>query len=103
MSSAIEFKPLANDKRSARQLAERYHAEFIELKGFHVDKELVKSIDVGLMFRYNFVPLSEDADGLVVAMPDPSDLAAIDDVSAMLKRRLIIRVAELSEIQDLLK
>jgi type IV pilus assembly protein PilB len=105
MSTQIEFKPPATsgDRRTARQLAERYRTEFIELKGYHVDKELVKSIDVGLMFRYDFVPLHEEGEALVVAMPDPSDLNAIDDVQAMLNRPIIIKVAERSEIQDLLK
>jgi type IV pilus assembly protein PilB len=55
------------------------------------------------MFRYNFVPLRLDGNALVVAMADPSDLVIIDEVSALLGRPLIIKVAPLSEIQDLLK
>src|SRR5881409_1074475 len=55
------------------------------------------------MFRYNFVPLRLEGSGLVVAMADPSDLVVIDEVSALLGRPLIIKVAPLSEIQDLLK
>jgi type IV pilus assembly protein PilB len=55
------------------------------------------------MFRYNFVPLRLEGNALVVAMADPSDLIVIDEVSALLGRPLIIKVASLSEIQDLLK
>ena len=69
----------------------------------HLDLELFQSIQVDLMFRYNFVPLRIEGNALVVAMADPSDLVVIDEVSALLGRPLIIKVAPLSEIQDLLK
>jgi type IV pilus assembly protein PilB len=91
------------DIASAKQLAERYRCEFVELSGTDLDLDLFHSIQAELMFRYNFVPLRFEGESLVVAMADPSDLVAIDEVSALLRRNLIIRVAPLSEIQDLLK
>src|SRR5499433_3053921 len=94
---------LTDDRLTARQLAERYRCEFVELRGTHLDLELFKSIQADLMFRYNFVPLRVDRGALVVAMADPSDLVVIDEVSALLGRPLIIKVAPLAEIQDLLK
>jgi len=99
------MKQLASseDRNSARQLAARYRCEFVELKGTRLDLELFKSIQADLMFRYNFVPLRVENGALVVAMADPSDLVLIDEVSALLGRPLIIKVAPLSEIQDLLK
>src|SRR5438093_511043 len=99
------MKQLASseDRNSARQLAERYRYEFVALKGAHLDLELFHTIQADLMFRYNFVPLRLEGSALVVAMADPSDLVVIDEVSALLGRPLIIKVAPLSEIQDLLK
>src|SRR6187399_2235142 len=94
---------VTDDRPTARQLAERYRCEFVELKGMHLDLELFKSIQVDLMFRYNCVPLREEDGCLVIAMADPSDLVAIDKMSALLARPLKIKVAPLSEIQDLLK
>src|SRR5438034_11636599 len=91
------------DRASAQQLAERYRYEFVDLKGVHLDLELFHSIQVDLMFRYNFVPLRLEGNALVVAMADPSDLVVVDEVSARLGRPLIIKVAPLSELQDVLK
>ncbi len=99
MKNIAEIK----DHTTAKRLAERYRYEFVELQGVHLDLELFRSIQVDLMFRYNFVPLRVDGGALVVAMADPSDLVVIDEVSALLNRSLIIKVAPLSEIQDLLK
>jgi type IV pilus assembly protein PilB len=73
------------------------------LKGVHLDLELFRSIQVDLMFRYNFVPLRMEGNSLVVAIADPSDLVVIDEVAALLGRPLILKVAALAEIQDLLK
>jgi len=92
-----------NGRLTAEELAARYHYEFVDLKGTHLDLELFHTIQVDLMFRYNFVPLRMEGSSLVVAMADPSDLIMIDEVSALLGRPLIIKVAALSEIQDLLK
>src|SRR5438445_3094089 len=91
------------DRAAAKQLAQRYRYEFVDLKGSHLDLELFHSIQVDLMFRYNFVPLRLQGNALVVAMADPSDLVVVDEVSALLGRPLVITVAPLSEIQDLLK
>jgi type IV pilus assembly protein PilB len=94
---------ITDDRRSAQELARRYRCEFVELSGTDLDLELFHSVQADLMFRYNFVPLRAEGESLVVAMADPSDLVVIDEVSALLGRDLIIRVAPLSEIQDLLK
>ena len=94
---------ISDDRQVAKQLAERYRCEFVELSGTDLDLDLFRSIQAELMFRYNFVPLRSEGELLVVAMADPSDLVLIDEVSALLGRGLIIRVAPLSEIQDLLK
>src|SRR5215510_4681838 len=101
MKEVIENREM--DRIAARKLADRYRYEFVDLKGVHLDLELFRSIQVDLMFRYNFVPLRVEGRALVVAMADPSDLIVIDEVSALLGRPLIIKVAPLSEIQDLLK
>jgi len=101
MKEVLENKE--KDRAAAKQLAERYRYEFVDLKGSNLDLELFHSIQVDLMFRYNFVPLRLEGNALVVAMADPSDLVVVDEVSALLGRPLVIKVAPLSEIQDLLK
>ena len=88
----------------AKDLARRYRCEFVDLKNFHIQHELFRKIKVDLMFRYNFVPLEEKPDGrLVVAMADPSQLMMIDEISLLLGRRVVTKVASLSQISDVLK
>ena len=57
----------------ARDIARRYRCEFIDLSDFQLHHDLFEKIPVHLMFRYNFVPLEETADGrLAIAIADPS-------------------------------
>ena len=88
----------------AHDLARRYRCEFVDLKNFHIQHELFRKIKVDLMFRYNFVPLQETQDGrLVIAIADPSQLMMIDEISLNLGRRIVTKVATLSQISDVLK
>ena len=87
----------------ARALAERYRYKFVDLEDAHLDVELLRSTPVDLMFRYNFVPLSMEGASLVIAMADPSDLVEVDELTSLLDKPLVIKVAAQSEISELLK
>jgi type IV pilus assembly protein PilB len=95
----------ANDEqRRAQELAHRYRCEYVELKGYKIQHELFRKVPVELMFRFNFIPLQEMEDGrLAIALSDPSQLMVIDEISLLLNRRVIPRVATLTEITEILK
>src|SRR5690349_12464238 len=92
------------DLERAQDVARRYRCEFIDLTNFELHHELFKKIPVELMFRYNFVPLEETADGrLAIAIADPSQLMMIDEISLLLKQRIVTKVSTLKQISDILK
>src|ERR1700753_2352793 len=87
----------------AQALAARYRCEFVDLKNFRIQHELFRSVPVDMMFRYNFVPLEQMEDRLVIAVSDPSRLMVLDEIAGLLGQRVVTRVATLSQITDLLK
>src|SRR5438270_2888959 len=96
--------PNAQDERAhAETLAARYRAEFVDLKNFRIQHDLLRTVPVELMFRYNFVPIEQRADALIIAVSDPSQLMVLDEISGLLGQRIVARVATLSQITDLLK
>jgi type II secretory ATPase GspE/PulE/Tfp pilus assembly ATPase PilB-like protein len=104
VNSGLIPSPGDDEQARARELAKRYRSEFVDLKNFHIQHELMRKIPVDLMFRNNFVPLEEMPDGrLSIAIADPSQLMMIDEVSLMLGRRIVPKVATLSQITDILK
>jgi len=96
--------PTETDERSmAEALARRYRTEFIDLKNHKIQHELLRTVPVELMFRYNFVPIEKIGETLVIAVSDPSKLMMLDEISGLLGHRVSPRVATLSQITDLLK
>jgi type II secretory ATPase GspE/PulE/Tfp pilus assembly ATPase PilB-like protein len=95
--------PNESERDQARRLAERYRCPFVDLKEQRIDPELFRSIPAELMFRYKFVPLESHDSTLTVAMADPSQLQLTDELSLLLGKRLQIKVATTSQIDDLLK
>jgi len=93
----------ANAKKQAKELARKFQLEFVDLKNFELDYELVRSIPVNLMIKHRFIPLEKDNQGLKIAIADPSDLPAIDELEATLGVPLILSVASADEIDDFLK
>lgn len=93
----------ADEEIRARELANRYRCEFLDLRDTHLQPELFKKIPVDILFRYNFVPLEERDGRLAIAIADPSQLMAIDEISILLGRRVLTKVATPSQINDILK
>jgi type IV pilus assembly protein PilB len=100
---AIPLSAAEDERANAEALARRYHAEFVDLKNFKIQHDLLRTVPVELMFRYNFVPIEQQQDALVIAVSDPSRLMVLDEIAGLLAHRIVPRVATLSQITDLLK
>ena len=95
--------PGGDEVQRAKDLARRYRSEYIDLKNFHIQHDLFKSVPVDLMFRNNFIPLAEHDGTLEIAIADPSRLMMIDEIALLLKKRIVTKVATLTQISDILK
>ncbi|MGZ4787409.1 MAG: GspE/PulE family protein [Terriglobales bacterium] len=93
----------AEEEVRAQDLARRYRCEFLDLRNTHLQPDLFKKVPVDMMFRYNFVPLEEKDGRLAIAIADPSQLMAIDEISVLLGKRILTKVATASQINDILK
>jgi type IV pilus assembly protein PilB len=93
----------AEEELRARELARRYRCPFLDLRDFRLNPALLRKVDVGLMFRYNFVPLEERDGALAIALADPSQLMTIDEIALLLRQPLVVHVATLAQISEVLK
>ena len=106
MASAEQQEPQldpAAEEEQSRSLAARYRYPFVDLNEVHIDAELFRSIPVELMFRYSFVPVDARNGTLEIAIADPRQLPALDEISLLLGKKIRIHVATLTQINDLLK
>jgi type IV pilus assembly protein PilB len=90
----------AQETARARALAARYYQEFVDLREVRIDHDLFHSIPVDLMFRYNFVPIQGQNGTLEIALADPRNPSQIDELGALLGKRLRVKVATMSQISD---
>jgi len=91
------------EREFARKLAERYRYAFVDLREQRIDPDLIRKIPADLMFRYNFVPLEEHNNALIIAAADPGQVHSSDELQLLLGKKLLIRVATARQISDLLK
>jgi type II secretory ATPase GspE/PulE/Tfp pilus assembly ATPase PilB-like protein len=91
------------EEAAARALAARLGLQFHDVTSFAPDPQILQSVPVDLMFRYNFLPYREERGRLVLVMADPSDLNVIDDLAVLLGRRIQAAVGTPSAIGEALK
>ncbi len=91
------------EREYARKLAERYRYTFVDLREQRISPELIRSIHADLMFRYNFVPLEAHDNVLTIAAADPGLVQSSDELTLLLGKKLLIRVATARQIADVLK
>ena len=103
VSASVFSAEEQHDRENARRLAQRYRVPFNDLREQRIDPELFRTIAADLMFRYNFVPLEQRDNVLVIAAADPSSVLLSDELSLLLGKKLAPRVATAKQISDLLK
>ncbi len=94
---------LITEEFLAQALAEQRDLRYMDLKDFRIPPQFFEKIPVELMNRYLFVPVEESGEVLTVALTDPNNILAIDELEMILNRQIEICVTTSSAIQDALK
>ncbi len=79
---------LARDADVAAALSRQFGVPFIELGRFDVDPAVIALLPAATARKYETVPLSRTGPALVVAMSDPANVFAVDDIEFMIGCRL---------------
>jgi len=71
---------------------------FVDLTEYPVDVSAVALVPVQVLKRYEVLPIVRDGDRLMLAMADPRDVLAIDDVRAAVRMQVRPVVAERNDL-----
>jgi type IV pilus assembly protein PilB len=86
----------------ARALAERYGLDHLDLGVFSVDMSAANLVSTAVAKRYQAVPVAfADKRTLLVAMADPSNVLAVDDIAIMTGYEIRVAVAPPEDIAAL--
>src|SRR3954454_21171308 len=87
----------------ARAIAERFGLDHLDLTRFKVDMMAANAIPPELAKRHMMVPVATvDSGTLLVAMVDPANVVAVDDLAIRTGRRVRVAVASADDIAALI-
>ncbi len=69
-----------SDQEITSFLSQQYRVQSIDLSNFEIDKDLTKTVSQDVCLRHKIIPVQRAGASLIVAMADPSNLHAIDDI-----------------------
>lgn len=94
---------IINAEVLAQALAEQFRLVYIDLDTCELDGELLSTITSSLFLKYNFLPIRREAESLVVAVADPTDVAALDELELLLDSLLQVQVASTEKIKKFIE
>jgi type IV pilus assembly protein PilB len=90
-------------RQLARAIAERYGLDHVDLTAFNVDMAAANLLSISSARRYQAVPIGYvDAQTLLVAMADPANVLAADDIKMATGLQCQLVVADATDIESLL-
>ncbi len=79
--------------------ATHFGAEFVQLSDLRLSDDVIAAVRRDVAKRFNVVPVRKEANGIVVAMADPSDLDTLDGLQHALNTEIIPAVASPEDIE----
>ena len=93
---------VVSESLMAQTLADQYGLPWDPLQDFRIDSEFFETIPVEWMHRAPFVPLSNDKGVLTIAISNPQDVRAVDELELLLGCELHLVVSTTTSINEAL-
>ncbi|MDE6847374.1 MAG: Flp pilus assembly complex ATPase component TadA [Lachnospiraceae bacterium] len=74
---------IVTEENIARALSDQLHYDMVELQNVEIEEEILKLVPANVLKKYKALPFEYSQDNLTlrVAMADPMDMAALDDIN----------------------
>ncbi len=89
-----------NENQLVDLLAEQYNVPKVNLLELDVEDDVISILSKQIAVRYNVIPISRIGNILTVAMSDPSNMNAQDDIKFLTDYKIEVVVAAEKDIQD---
>ena len=81
-----------------RALARQAGVRFVDLDDFPVDWSVAQSVPLAMARRHRALPVAYEDEKVVVAMANPADVLALDDLRTMLRREVIVALVDPAQL-----
>lgn len=94
---------IVSESKLTEVLAQHLGLEFVDIASYRIDMTAVALLDEKMAQRHLTIPLSFDGDTLVIAMADPTNIFALDDVKMSSGHQVRPVVATKGDIEDAIR
>jgi len=99
LEQTIARMDYAKEELILQCLADYFNLPYVDLDTYLIDENIVKTIPEDLARRHTLIPLFKIGDTLTVAMPDPLNLLALDEVKNKVKNDVEIAIGTEKKIK----
>lgn len=91
---------IVDERDLVRTLAKHIGVEYVDLTEITIDPAAASLIPEALARRYAALPIQFDGEKLVIALSDPANVLAIDDIRAITGRDVVVKVATKTDVEE---
>ena len=95
---ALVAQGVVSEAQFASALAEKLNLPFVELVEYQVDRVAISVVPASVCRRYNVLPIAIENGRMLLAMVDPGNVFALDDVRAAARMSVTPVVAEKADL-----
>ncbi len=91
-----------NERQIVQALTSQYGFPFIPLESYDFDAEAAKLVPENVARQYRLVPLDVIGDVMIIAMSNPLNTSAIEDIEMITKKKVQVFIAVITSINKAL-
>lgn len=103
LGSILVLLGFATEEQIAQALTTQYGFPYLPLKNYEIDKDIVKLIPKNVADQYALIAIDKVGNSLTVAMANPLNLHAIEDIELITNCKVQTFVSTQSDIKDSIK
>ncbi len=100
LGEALVRLGLVDEQDLVRTLSKQYGVPTVDLANFEIDPEVTKLVPEDLVQKYRIIPINRVGSTLIVAVDDPSNMFALDDIKFLTGYNVEMVLAAPSAIKE---
>ncbi len=93
----------AKEEEIAQVLTVQYGFPYLPLENYEINSEVIKLIPENVAKQYNLIAIDKIADLLTVAMSNPLNMQAVEDIELITKCKVQVFVSTMTDVNNAIK
>ena len=93
----------AKEEEIAQALTVQYGFPYLPLENYEINTEAIKLIPENVAIQYNLIAIDKIADLMTIAMSNPLNVQAVEDIELITKCKVQVFVSTMTDINNAIK